>query len=67
MGKTTYPTVPLEREDQYGTFRLMAYAEGYVMARRKGGMPFVLTVEEWNAIRKPGNGPANLSVVEGGD
>jgi hypothetical protein len=45
-----YDFVPLEREDEYGPFRLMAVAEGYVMARRKGAMPFVVPVDEWVEI-----------------
>ena len=42
--------IPTTREDQYGPFRLMAVSEGYVMARRKGGKPFVVSVEEWVEI-----------------
>jgi len=45
-----YGFVPVEREDRYGSFRLMAVVEGYVMARRKGSTPFVVTIEEWIEI-----------------
>ena len=48
MGK--YQAVPLEREDEYGSFRLMAVSEGYVMARRKGCTPVVMTIDEWVEI-----------------
>lgn len=42
-----YDYIPLERRDRYGPFRLMAIAEGYVMFRRKGGKPYVATIDEW--------------------
>ncbi|MCW2405016.1 hypothetical protein M2336_001645 [Sphingobium sp. B1D7B] len=29
--------------------RFMAAAEGYVMARRKGAMPTIIPVNEWNS------------------
>ena len=48
MGK--YQAIPLEREDKYGPFRLMTVSEGYVMARRKGAPPFVVTIDEWVEI-----------------
>ena len=43
-------TIQLNREDQYGSMRLMAVVEGYVMARRKGCQPFVISIKEWNEI-----------------
>ena len=52
MGK--YDAVPLEREDDYGLFRLMAYAEGHVMVRRKGRQPVLMPLNEWVEIRKSG-------------
>lgn len=49
--KSKYSEVPLEREDRYGQLRIMAIAEGYVMARRKGGAkPFVVPIDEWVEI-----------------
>lgn len=48
--KSKYDEVPLEREDRYGPLRLMAIAEGYVMARRKGCAPFVVSIDEWVEI-----------------
>ena len=50
--KSKYPAISLEREDRYGKLRLMTFAEGYVMARRKGGKPFVVTIDEWVEIRR---------------
>ncbi len=49
-----YDAVPLEREDDYGPFRLMAYAEGYVVARRKGCPAVAMPLNEWVEIRKSG-------------
>lgn len=43
-------SIPLAREDRYGSMRLMCVSEGYVMARRKGGIPFVVSMEEWIEI-----------------
>lgn len=51
--KTMPAGFPTERRDQYGPFRLMAYAEGYVMARRVGCAPFVVAAAEWLAIGEP--------------
>ncbi len=50
--KSKYDKVPLEREDTYGPMRLIALAEGHVMARRKGGVPFVVPIDEWVEIGK---------------
>lgn len=45
---------PERRYDRYGEFRWMTEAEGYVMCRRKGCGPFVLTRREWDALaRRP--------------
>lgn len=46
--------LPLTRSDEYGPMRLMAYAEGYVMARRKGGAPFIVSAKEWREIGEEG-------------
>lgn len=38
--------------------RLMVEAEGYVMVRRKGGVPFVVGIKDWSAspLAAPGEG-----------
>jgi hypothetical protein len=40
------------RWDQYGEWRCMAVVEGWVMCRRKGAMPHVMTVKEWSALAR---------------
>ena len=35
--------------------RFMASAEGYVMVRRKGGMPFVISKREWEQCEPTDN------------
>ena len=50
MPKTTSTEIALERADRYGPMRLMAVAEGYVMAKRPRGTPFVVAIDEWNKI-----------------
>lgn len=42
--------IPTERHDKDGQLKLMAVAEGYVMARRKGCPPFVVPVQKWCGI-----------------
>jgi hypothetical protein len=37
------------RTDNFGRIVCMAVADGYVMCRRPGCMPFVKSVKEWNA------------------
>lgn len=61
--KPKHQAVPLEREDRYGKFRLMAVAEGYVMARRHGCPPFVVSIDEWVAIGAGRVVPAPLRPV----
>ena len=41
-----------------GPIRLMASADGYVMVRRPGKLPFVLTAAEWGELplTPPGEG-----------
>jgi len=43
----TYEFAPVYRHDDLGRLRLMASAEGYVMVRRPGALPFLMTVKEW--------------------
>lgn len=40
------------RFDQYGEFRLLAAAEGYVMYRRQGICTGVKTIQEWDALAR---------------
>ena len=40
------------RFDKYGEFRLMARCEGYVLFRRVGRMPCVMTEREWNEMAR---------------
>ena len=54
-----------KRYDRYGEFRLITEAEGYVMARRKGCTPFLITRTEWDSFRRyPIPGP-KLVLVDG--
>lgn len=41
-----------QREDIHGPLRLMASAEGYVMVRRPGCVPFVLREQDWLQLRE---------------
>lgn len=43
-------TIPIEREDEHGPMRLMSYAEGYVMVRRKNCAPVSMPLDDWVAI-----------------
>jgi len=38
------------RFDQWGQFRLMVRAEGYVMVRRPRAIPFVMPEKEWQEL-----------------
>lgn len=42
------------RHDQHGDIKFMAEADGYVMCRRPGCMPFVLSKKSWEALEKVG-------------
>lgn len=41
---------PRDRIDEYGIIKVIARSGGYIMARRPGLMPFVLTEKEWNKL-----------------
>lgn len=41
------------RQDAYGEMRLMTEAEGYVMVRRKGAAPRIMSRKEWDSLRDP--------------
>lgn len=43
---------PLKRQDGHGVFRAMAAAEGYVMVRRTGCIPFVIRERDWLQMRE---------------
>ena len=36
--------------DEHGEIRVMAYADGYLMVRRPGKMPFILHYSEWDDL-----------------
>ena len=40
------------RYDKLGAIRSMATADGYLLVRRPGCAPFVLTAEEWNSLAR---------------
>jgi hypothetical protein len=46
LWKKTFAT----RRDQHGVMRMMAVADGYVMVRRPGALPFVMSREDWMAL-----------------
>jgi hypothetical protein len=53
---------PEYRYDKYGRFRLIVRAEGYVMARRTGCGPVIMSEKEWSALSGsalPDGGPAS--------
>ena len=39
-----------ERQDRHGVIRLMAEANGWVMVRRPGAMPFTMMRKEWDKL-----------------
>ena len=39
-----------DRERNSSRLRLMAHADGYVMVRHPGAIPFVLPVKEWEVL-----------------
>lgn len=41
------------KKDRHGELRLMAAAKGYVMVRRPGCMPFVMSGKEWDRMPSP--------------
>lgn len=43
-----------QRADSLGPLRILARAEGYVMVRRPGCVPFVITETSWNAMQLRG-------------
>ena len=55
--------IPLERTDLYGPMRLMAIADDYVMARRKGRPPFVVSTQEWCGIGETDGKVVAIKVV----
>lgn len=65
MAKPKYDHGPLTREDECGPLRLMAIVEGYVIVRRKGAIPFVVSIGAWVKIG-PDRPVANLRAVGGG-
>ena len=45
------PKIKLERGDSIGPIRFMAMADGYVMCRRPGCIPWAERLNEW--VRRP--------------
>lgn len=52
------------KTDEVGQLFLLAFAAGYVMCRRPAGVPFVLSVREWDAIGKPEEERKHFQVVK---
>ncbi|MCJ2057305.1 hypothetical protein MKL09_12145 [Methylobacterium sp. J-048] len=50
------PTVGSHWSDEDGPVRVMAVVEGYVVARRKGAMPFSSSARDFAAAFKPVEG-----------
>lgn len=52
------------RYDRHGRIRLVARAEGYVMARRPGCAPFVLTERKWDSMDREPWSPERIAAAE---
>lgn len=48
--KLGIPVGATRRRDGHGPLRIMASAEKYVMVRRPGCIPFVMTLAKWDAL-----------------
>ena len=55
--------VSTDRYDNRGKIKKMCEAEGYVMARRIGCAPFVLSLGAWELLAKTPEEGANIQVV----
>ena len=55
--------VSTDRYDNRGKIKKMCEAEGYVMARRLGYAPFVLSLGAWELLAKTPEEGANIQVV----
>ena len=51
------------RYDAFGKIKKLCEAEGYVMARRLGCAPFVLSLGAWELLAKTPSEGANIQVV----
>jgi len=47
-----------------GEITMVAEGAGYVMARRKGAMPFVLTAREWKDLTLAPHSPAQRDLAD---
>lgn len=45
-----HPERGQQKQDEHGAIRCMAYADGYVMVRRKGCVPWVMPEDKWHAL-----------------
>lgn len=52
-----------ECADDSGPIRCMAVADGYVMARRPGCVPFILTVKDWTRKAAMQPVPAGMQIA----
>lgn len=49
------PCITLTRVHRDGPVKYMTHASGYVMARRPGGIPFVMAEKQWRALPTKGD------------
>jgi hypothetical protein len=49
-GELYNPKKAERRYDRLGQFRIMARVEGYVVCRRKGSYPVVISEKEWQSF-----------------
>lgn len=47
---TAYSKGVPERKDEHGLLRPMVACDGYVMVRRKGAMPFVMALDDFEKL-----------------
>lgn len=47
---TTYSRLDNKRKDEHGFLRAMVGCDGYVMVRRKGAMPFIMVLEDFEKL-----------------
>ena len=57
MAKKAIERVMPPRINTGGVVRYMTEADGYVMVRRKGCLPFVVPLEWWNSWETPNDRP----------
>ena len=55
--------VSTDRYDVFGKIKKVCEAEGYVMVRRSGCAPFVLSLGAWELLAKTSEAGANIQVA----